>query len=63
MDDAELVPKQTGVFFPGEGVVVDGQLHDGRRVDDAPVALAEAAAAGGKGLLADGDSVVGLFAA
>lgn len=41
---------------------MDGQLHDGRRVDDAPVAFAEAAAAGGEGLLTDGNSVVGLFA-
>lgn len=41
---------------------MNGQLHNGRRVDDAPVALAEAAAAGGEGLLADGYLVVGLFA-
>lgn len=41
---------------------MNGQLHNGWRVDDAPVPFAEAAAAGGEGLLTDEDSVIGLFA-
>ena len=59
VDDAELVAEAAAALVGAEAVVVDGELHDGRGVDDAAVALAEAAASGCEGLLADRDSVFG----
>ena len=56
---AELVAEAAAALVGAEAVVVDGELHNWRGVDDAAVALAEAATSCCKGLLADRDSVFG----
>lgn len=58
VNHAELVTQPLAALLLAEAVVVDGQLYDWGRIDDAAVSLSETAASRCRGLLANGDAVL-----